>query len=51
MSLKRAGVTGLSFEGRGERIARGFYVPVLKEFWAVPALRRVIRLLKMGINY
>jgi hypothetical protein len=31
MSLKRAGVTGLSFEGRGERIARGFYVPVLKE--------------------
>lgn len=31
MSLKGAGVTGLSFEGRGERIARGFYIPVLKE--------------------
>ncbi|MBT0160124.1 DEAD/DEAH box helicase family protein [Candidatus Bathyarchaeota archaeon A05DMB-2] len=31
MSLKKAGVTGLSFEGRGERIARGFYVPVLKQ--------------------
>jgi hypothetical protein len=31
MSLKRAGVTDLSFEGRGERIARGFYIPVLKE--------------------
>ena len=31
MSLRKAGVTGLSFEGRGERIARGFYVPVLKE--------------------
>ncbi len=31
MSLKNAGVTGLSFEGRGERIARGFYVPVLKQ--------------------
>lgn len=24
LSLRRAGVTGLSFEGRGERIARGF---------------------------
>jgi len=31
LSLKGAGVTGLSFEGRGERIARGFYIPVLKE--------------------
>lgn len=31
MSLRNAGVTGLSFEGRGERIARGFYVPVLKQ--------------------
>ena len=31
MSLKRAGVTGLSFEGRGDRIARGFYIPVLRE--------------------
>jgi SNF2 family DNA or RNA helicase len=31
VSLKNAGVTGLSFEGRGERIARGFYVPVLKQ--------------------
>ena len=31
MSLKSAGVKELSFEGRGERIARGFYVPVLKE--------------------
>ena len=31
MSLVRAGVTGLSFEGRGDRIARGFYIPVLKE--------------------
>ncbi len=31
MSLRRAGVTGLSFEGRGERIAKGFYIPVLKE--------------------
>ncbi len=31
LSLRRADVTGLSFEGRGERIARGFYIPVLKE--------------------
>ncbi|NIN01687.1 MAG: hypothetical protein GTO24_27385, partial [candidate division Zixibacteria bacterium] len=31
MSLRKAGVTRLSFEGRGERIARGFYIPVLKE--------------------
>ena len=31
MSLRNAGVTSLSFEGRGERIARGFYIPVLKE--------------------
>jgi len=31
LSLRRAGVTGLSFEGRGERIAKGFYIPVLKE--------------------
>ena len=31
MSLRNSGVTGLSFEGRGERIARGFYVPVLKQ--------------------
>lgn len=31
LSLRRAGVTRLSFEGRGERIARGFYIPVLKE--------------------
>ncbi|MEM2099276.1 MAG: phospholipase D-like domain-containing protein, partial [Candidatus Bathyarchaeia archaeon] len=31
MSLRNAGVSGLSFEGRGERIARGFYVPVLKQ--------------------
>lgn len=31
MSLKQAGVTSLSFEGRGERIARGFYIPVLKQ--------------------
>jgi len=31
LSLRKAGVTGLSFEGRGERIARGFYIPVLKE--------------------
>jgi len=31
LSLKSAGVTGLSFEGRGERIARGFYVPVLRQ--------------------
>jgi len=31
LSLRRAGVTGLSFEGRGERIARGFYIPVLME--------------------
>jgi hypothetical protein len=31
MSLKLAGVTSLSFEGRGERIARGFYIPVLKQ--------------------
>lgn len=30
MSLRSAGVTGLSFEGRGERIAREFYIPVLK---------------------
>ncbi|MEM4214478.1 MAG: hypothetical protein QXZ28_04750, partial [Candidatus Methanomethylicaceae archaeon] len=30
MSLKDAGITGLSFEGRGERIARDFYIPVLK---------------------
>jgi len=30
VSLRKAGVTGLSFEGRGERIARGFYIPVLK---------------------
>jgi len=27
----KAGVTGLSFEGRGARIARGFYIPVLRE--------------------
>lgn len=31
MSLKNSGVTGLSFEGRGERIARGFYIPILKQ--------------------
>lgn len=31
LSLRRTGVTGLSFEGRGERIAKGFYIPVLKE--------------------
>ena len=31
MSLRKAGVTGLSYEGRGERIARGFYIPVLKK--------------------
>ena len=31
LSLKDAGVTGLSFEGRGERIAKGFYIPVLKQ--------------------
>jgi len=31
LSLRKAGVTGLSYEGRGERIARGFYIPVLKE--------------------
>jgi superfamily II DNA or RNA helicase len=31
LSLRKAGVTGLSFEGRGERIARGFYIPVLRE--------------------
>jgi len=31
LSLRAAGVTRLSFEGRGERIARGFYIPVLKE--------------------
>ena len=31
LSLRKSGVTGLSFEGRGERIARGFYIPVLKE--------------------
>ena len=31
MSLKNAGVTQLRFEDRGERIARGFYVPMLKE--------------------
>jgi len=31
LSLRRAGVTGLSFEGRGERIAKGFYIPVLKQ--------------------
>ena len=31
LSLRRAGVTGLSFEGRGERIAKGFYIPVLRE--------------------
>ena len=31
MSLRKAGVTGLSFEGRGERIAKGFYIPVLRE--------------------
>lgn len=31
MSLKRVGITSLSFEGRGERIARSFYIPVLKE--------------------
>lgn len=24
-------MTSLSFEGRGERIAKGFYIPVLKE--------------------
>jgi SNF2 family DNA or RNA helicase len=29
MSFKSAGVSGLSFEGRGERIAREFYIPVL----------------------
>jgi len=29
LSLRRAGVTGLSFEGRGERIAKGVYIPVL----------------------
>ena len=31
MSLKKIGITSLSFEGRGERIARSFYIPVLKE--------------------
>jgi superfamily II DNA or RNA helicase len=31
LSLRAADVTRLSFEGRGERIARGFYIPVLKE--------------------
>ncbi len=31
LSLRNAGVTGLSFEGRGERIARDFYIPVLKQ--------------------
>ncbi|MCX7821979.1 MAG: helicase-related protein [Syntrophobacterales bacterium] len=30
MSLKNAGVTQISFEGRGDRIARDFYIPVLK---------------------
>ena len=30
MSLRRAGVTRLSFEGHGERIAKGFYIPVLR---------------------
>jgi len=30
MSLRDAGVTGLSFEGRGERIGREFYIPVLR---------------------
>ncbi|MEM3704382.1 MAG: helicase-related protein [Candidatus Bathyarchaeia archaeon] len=31
MSLKNAGISGLSFEGRGERIAREFYIPVLRQ--------------------
>ncbi|MEM3488976.1 MAG: phospholipase D-like domain-containing protein, partial [Nitrososphaerota archaeon] len=31
MSLKDAGITSLSFEGRGRRIAKAFYIPVLKE--------------------
>ena len=31
LSLRKAGVTRLSFEGCGERIAKGFYIPVLKE--------------------
>ncbi|MEO9365222.1 MULTISPECIES: DEAD/DEAH box helicase [Candidatus Nitrosocaldus] len=31
MSLRNAGITGLSFEGRGERIAREFYIPVLRQ--------------------
>lgn len=30
MSLRDSGITGLSFEGRGERIAREFYIPVLR---------------------
>jgi superfamily II DNA or RNA helicase len=30
MSLKNSGISGLSFEGRGDRIARDFYIPVLR---------------------
>jgi len=30
LSLRKAGVTWLSFKGRGEGIAKGFYIPVLK---------------------
>jgi SNF2 family DNA or RNA helicase len=31
MSFRNAGISGLSFEGRGERIAREFYIPVLRQ--------------------
>jgi hypothetical protein len=31
VSLKNTGVTNLSYEGRGEKIARYFYIPVLSE--------------------